>query len=171
MLDFFRAGELLPTSASSATSRCITWGDVTVDNPGHPEVIKVHLKVSKCDQFGKGVDVYVGRLQSKRCPVAAVAAYMVQRGDQPGPFFMTRSKTPLLKSTFVAKVRSALDALGFDQSVFSGHSFRSGAATAAAQAGLPDSTIQTLGRWNSTAFMSYIRTPHHQLATLTDKFI
>ena len=49
--------------------------------------------------------VYVGRLQSKRCPVTAAAAYMVQRGDQPGPFVMTRSKTPLLKSTFVAKVR------------------------------------------------------------------
>ena len=41
---FFRAGELLPTSASSsATSRCIAWGNVTVDNPGHLEVIKVHL--------------------------------------------------------------------------------------------------------------------------------
>ena len=42
---------------------------------------------------------------------------------------------------------------------------------AAAQAGLPDSTIQTLGRWNSTAFMSYFPTPRHQLATLTDKFM
>ena len=68
-------------------------------------------------------------------------------------------------------MHSALDALGFDQSVFSGHSFRSGAAMAAAQAGLPDSTIQTLGRWNSTAFMSYFPTPRHQLATLTDKFM
>ena len=42
---------------------------------------------------------------------------------------------------------------------------------AAAQAGLPDSTIQTLSQWNSTAFMSYIRTPRHQLATLTGKFM
>ena len=64
-------------------------------------------------------------------------------------------------------MHSALIALGFDHSVFSDHSFRSGAAMAAAQAGLPHSTIQTLSQWNSTVFMSYIHTPHHQLATLT----
>ena len=40
-----------------------------------------------------------------------------------------------MKPKFVAEVRSALDALaGYDQSAFSGHSFRSGAATAAAKA-------------------------------------
>ena len=68
-------------------------------------------------------------------------------------------------------MRSALDVIGLDQTVFSGHSFRSGAATAAAQAGLSDSTIQTLGRWNSTAFLSYIRTPRNELASITKKFM
>ena len=52
---FFRAGELLPSSAASAPmSHCIRWGDVSVDKPSSPSVVKVHLHVSKCDQFGKG---------------------------------------------------------------------------------------------------------------------
>lgn len=167
---FFRAGELLPTN-STGPFRCITWGDVAVDDAVHPKVLKIHLRVSKCDQFGKGVDVYIGKLQSSRCPVSAVIEFMMARGDKPGPFFQTHEGSPLMKPKFVAEVRSALDALGYDQSAFSGHSFRSGAATAAAKAGLADSTIQTLGRWNSTAFLSYIRTPRTQLATLTGSFM
>ena len=47
---------------------------------------------------------------------------------------------------------------------YSGHSFRIGAATAAAQAGLEDSTIQLLGRWSSGAFLRYIRMPREQLS-------
>ncbi|RXN33950.1 proline and serine-rich 1-like protein [Labeo rohita] len=41
---------------------------------------------------------------------------------------------------------------------FSNHSFRIGAATSAAQKGLSKQQIQTLGRWSSEAFQSYIRT-------------
>ncbi|MGL5102545.1 MAG: hypothetical protein ACRC6N_08390, partial [Plesiomonas sp.] len=40
---------------------------------------------------------------------------------------------------------------------FSSHSFRIGAATTAAQKGLSQHQIQTLGRWSSEAFKSYIR--------------
>lgn len=36
------------------------------------------------------------------------------------------------------------------------HSFRIGAATSAAKAGIEDSTIHMLGRWSSSAFLVYI---------------
>ena len=45
---------------------------------------------------------------------------------------------------------------------FTGHSFRTGAATAAAKAGLEDLTIRALDRWNGAAF--YIQSPWQQLA-------
>ncbi len=47
---------------------------------------------------------------------------------------------------------------GSRQQIFSSHSFRIGAATSAAQKGLTKHQIQTLGRWSSEAFQSYIRT-------------
>ena len=73
----------------------------------------------------------------------------------------------MTKSVFVAKVRQALEALGLNPEEYAGHSFRIGAATAAARAGLKDSVIQALGRWNSAAFLHYIRTPRERLAAFT----
>ena len=40
-----------------------------------------------------------------------------------------------------------------------GHSFRIGAATAVAHAGIPNSTIKPLGRWRSSAFTRYLQPP------------
>lgn len=51
----------------------------------------------------------------------------------------------------------ALQVLGLPWDNFAGHSFRIGAATAAAKAGIEDSVIQSLGRWSSAAFLTYIR--------------
>ena len=169
---FFRLGELLPTSASKeALAGCIQWGDVTVDNIQTPSMVRIHLRRSKCDQFGKGVDIFIGKASSPRCPVVAVIVYMFTRGSRSGPFFLDHQGNLLLKPRFIAELRTALTAVGLDQASFTGHSFRIVAATAAAQAGLADSTIQTLGRWNSVAFLNYIHTPRHQLASLTGSFM
>ena len=168
---FFRLGELLPTSNSHPTQRGVAWGDIAVDNVTTPSTLRIHLQFSKCDQFGKGADVFVGKADNRRCPVVAVVAYMVARGSKPGKFFLLQSGKPLYKPGFITHMRKALTAIGLDQASFAGHSFRIGAATAAAQAGLPDSTIQILGRWSSAAFLSYIHTPRQQLAALTAKIM
>ena len=63
-LTFFRSGEITVPSVSAFTpNRHLCWGDVSVDSPEAPMMIKVHLKVSKCDQFDQGVDVFVGRTE------------------------------------------------------------------------------------------------------------
>ncbi len=116
------------------------------------------------EQLGNGVDVFVGRTGDTLCPVTAVMAYVATRGPHPGPFFQFTDHTPLTKPRFVARVRQALSRAGITDTDYSGHSFRIGAATAAARAGIEDSTIQALGRWNSQAFLRYIRMDRDDLA-------
>lgn len=162
---FFRAGEItVPSQTSFNPTRHLSWGDVAVDDTSNPKVLKIVLKFSKTDQLGKGAEVYLGRTGCTLCPVAASLAYMAVRGDQPGQFFRFRSGQALTKAKFVQEVRSVLRRAGLPCDEFAGHSFRIGAATAAAKAGLEDSMIQTLGRWSSAAFLTYIRTPRESLA-------
>ena len=149
------------------TRKHLCWSDVTIDSTQSPSLVQVHLKQSKTDQLRKGVDVFVGKTGCPLCPVEAVIAYMTARGNQPGPFFQLHNGTPLTKAMFTKRIRLALQELGLPYSVFAGHSFCIGAATAAAKAGVEDSTIRALGRWNSDAFLSYVRTPREQLATLS----
>ena len=67
--------------------------------------------------------------------------------------------------------RATLREIGVQASLFAGHSFRIGAATTAAVAGIEDSMIQTLGRWYSAAFLTYIRSPKHQLASMSARLV
>lgn len=165
---FFRLGELLvesPTKYNPAT--CLSWGDVALDSRDTPSMIRIHLRQSKCDQLGKGVDVIVGRTDTPICPVKAILAYICLRQDSPGAFFVTQEHTPVTKPWFVAQIREILTAIGLPQEDYAGHSFRIGAATTAALAGVEDSTIQVLGRWQSTAFLQYIRLPGERLASIS----
>ena len=141
---FFLVGELLLASPGSFNPRLhLAWGDMAVDNP-------------QTDQYGRGV---VGRTDCDLCPVGAVLAYVAARGDCQGPFSLSSSVSPLTKPTFVAELRKIPMALGLPDVKYAGHSFWIGAATSAALARVEDSTIQLLGRWQSVAFLRYIRTP------------
>ena len=99
--------------------------------------------------------------------MTAVLAYLSSHGDAPGPFFKDSHGKLLTKSVFIREVWSTLTTMGLPANQFAGHSFRIGAATAAAQAGLEDSVIQALGRWSSAAFLLYIRMPREQLSPLS----
>ncbi len=154
----------IPSQNAFDQAKHLCWGDVAVDSTQAPTLLKVRLKQSKTDQLRQGVDVFVGKTGCQLCPVSAVLAYMMIRGDQAGPFFKFGDKKPLTKSRFTAKIREALQAIGLPYQEFAGHSFRIGAATAAARAGIEDSTIRMLGRWSSSAFLTYIRTPRDHLA-------
>ena len=68
-------------------------------------------------------------------------------------------------------VRQALRQAGISPAGYSGHSFRIGAATAAVQAGLEDSVVKMLGRWESSAYQRYIRTPRETLAALSSRLV
>ena len=164
----FRLGELLLDSATSFNDRLhLSWGDVAVDNPSLPHTVRIHLKQSKTDQMGRGADIILGRTDQDLCSVTAMLGYIAYRGSRPGPFFLVSQDKPLLKVQFVPEIRKVIATMGLPQEQFAGHSFRIGAATSAALAGVEDSTIQLLGRWHSAAFLRYIRTPASHLAELS----
>ena len=85
----------------------------------------------------------------------------------PGPLFTDKQHRPLMKARFVTRIRMVLETAGYPSAQFAGNSFWIGAMTAASQAGLEDSSIQTLGRWSSAAFLVYIKTPAAELAATT----
>ena len=165
---FFRLGELLHSSPSEFDPRLhLSWGDMAVDSPQAPTMVRFHLRQSKTDQVGRGVDIILGRTGCDLCPVAAVLSYVAARGDREGPFFLKSTSRALLKQECITEVRKVLVALGLPDHQYAGHSFRIGAATSAALAGVEDSTIQILGRWQSSAFLRYIRTPHERLEAVS----
>ena len=143
------------------------WGCVAVDSRERPTMVRIHLKRSKCNQFGAGAHIIVGRTGSPLCPVTVVLEYIEIQGSAACPFFQGSDSQPVLKAWFVEQLRSILAAAGLPQQQYAGHRFRIGAATTAALAGVEDSMIQTLGRWHSGAFLQYIRTPSETLANLS----
>ena len=166
---FFRLGEITaPTSVYDAASQ-MSMSDVAVDCPKNPSVVSLHLRRAKTDQLGKGTHVYLSRAHNELCPVSALLAYIGMRGQDPGPLFRQTNGSPLCKTQVVQRVRKALEELGYNQTAYAGHSFRIGAATTAAAAGLNDSTIQTMGRWSSSAFTTYIRLSQRELTNFAAK--
>ncbi len=120
----------------------------------------VFLRYSKTDQFGSGG---LGRTGQTLCPIAAVLSYLAVHPNHPGPLFVSPAGIPLSRGHLVAAVREALHSHGIDTSLYSGHSFRIGAATTAAQAGIGDAVIKQLGMWKSSAYSTYIRLPCRDL--------
>ena len=156
---FLRSGEIVcPTESSFDRQSHLAFADVTVDRRSAPSAIQVRIKASKTDPFRQGVTLHIGVAEGALCPVAAVLTYMVSRGGDPGPLFTWADGRFLTRDRFVAGVRAVLTNAGYNATNYAGHSFRIGAATTASQRGIQDSLIQTLGRWQSSAYTCYIRT-------------
>ena len=165
---FLRSGEFIPTRHYPCP---LAVDDFQVDSITHPTLLAVTLRHSKTDPFGAGVTIYLGRAYDDICPVVAVLAYIAVRPPFQGPLFIHRDGSPLTRFDLVTSIRHALSGSGLPLDSFTGHSFRIGAATSAALAGLPDSLIQTLGRWRSSAFRAYIRTPVSTLAAVPHNLV
>ena len=168
---FMRAGEFTCPSQEAFQSDMLSPGDVCVDSHDHPTRLAIHLKRSKTDPFGAGTTIHLGRTGSVLCPVVAMLNYLAIRPPKLGPLFMFHDGSTLSRPRLVHSLRQVLREVGIDDSQFSGHSFRIGAATTAARVGLNDSFIQTLGRWKSSAYTLYIRTPPQRLTAVSASLV
>ena len=138
-----------------------------------PSCMKVALKASKTDPFRQGISLTIGATNSIFCPVKAVLNYLdaLPSPNNTGPLFQYRSGKNLTRSLFTKEIRNLLSNAGYKAEDYAGHSFRIGAATAAANANLPPWLIKTLGRWASDCFERYIRTPDETLINAAQQLI
>lgn len=162
---FLRSGEFTSTVGQPVSGLLVE--DVAIDSHECPAVVRIRLRIAKMDPFGKGVDIFLGATGSEVCPVGALLKYLSVRPAGKGPLFVGEDRTPLSRSYYVSHLKMALRRAGIDDSQYSGHSLRIGAATTAAAVGIPDHVIKMLGRWRSEAYHLYIRVPGESLAQFT----
>ena len=93
------------------------------------------------------------------CPVSQMLDYVSVRGNAPGPLFCSADGSPIPRSYFTRSLKEVLQYCNLDEDRYKTHSFRIGAASWAAAKGMSDSQIRAFGRWNSNAFLKYIRMP------------
>jgi len=169
---FFRIGEMMvPNQESFDDALHLSLRDISVDSRSNPTTIWLTIKQSKTDPFHSGVKLCLTHAESRVCPVKTLLPYLAVRGSSPGPLFTFSDHTYLARSRFKTVLSATLEQAGLDDSKYNTHSFCIGAVTSAKAAGISDMHIQILGRWQSSAYQSYIRTPTPVLKKLSKQLV
>lgn len=129
--------------------------DVSMENTR----VAIVVKSSKINQLGKGVTVVLSAQDSHTCPVKSMLGFLHVRPQISGPLFCHYGVKPLTRYQFSAVLDKAIVAIGLDKRFYKSYSFRIGAASTAYQKEFSDEDIKIAGRWKSSAFQTYIRSP------------
>ncbi|CAH3020177.1 unnamed protein product [Porites evermanni] len=122
--------------------------------------LTLHLKASKTTPYRQGCSLLIAPSHRSVCAVRALRKYLALRlTSGTSPLYVFQSGNYLIRAKVTTIIRTLLQWLGISSELYASHSFRIGAATSAAEAGLPPWLIQTLGRWSSNCYTLYIRTP------------
>ena len=155
---FFRISELLSIRRSN----------IVTEDLYH----KIFVEVSKTDKYREGSWVYIAKTGNCTCPYTYLIKYLeAARIPSFSQNFIFRSlrydkklkgnvlsPKPLTASRAGEILKEKLEAIGLDPFKFSSHSFRSGAATSAANLNVPDRLFKVHGRWKSdSAKDGYVR--------------
>lgn len=153
------------SSKFNLTKECVTF----CPSLACPQRLLVTLKSSKTDSFRAGQSLVVARCPSLLCPVSAMQQYFLLAKPRSGPLFYFQSGRYLTRSSVTHLLRDSARSAGLPHESLKGHSFRIGAASAAAAAGLPDWLIKVLGRWSSDCYQLYTCTPESVLLSAAPK--
>ena len=101
LFSLFQSGEItFPVqNAFNTQTPHLYWGAVAMDKIENQKAIRVYLRQSKMDQFGRGTEVIMGRTTNLLCPAAVVVEFMRVRGTLLGPFIF-RDGTALSNEKF-----------------------------------------------------------------------
>ena len=144
---------------------------------GHVRFFDSHISIlieqSKTDQYREGTRVIISRTFAETCPVAMLELYYrlakISLVDSSNFLFRNLTKTnkgyifrngnqPMSYTRVRELILEVLTPLVGDVSKYCIHSLRSGGASAAANAGVPDRNFKRHGRWKSeTAKDGYVQ--------------
>ena len=169
---FLRCSEFtVPSQEEYCPTSHLSLEDIVIDSRISPTMIQVTIKQSKTDPFRVGCKLCLGKTGRDICPITAILPYLAIRGDTYGPLFILANGSYLTRQRFSALLSETLQKAGVDSRGYNTHSFRIGAATTAKENGVSDVHIKMLGRWQSSAYQLYIRTPQEQLAKLSKQLV
>ena len=155
---FLRSSEFTSPSSTHFNPQVhLARSDISFTSNGS---LLLQLKASKTDPFRMGCSITLSPSGRSVCAVWAMHRYLAhQLPGNSTPLYFFSTGQFLTRDKVTSILRSQLQRLGFATESYASHSFRIGAATTAAEAGLPPWLIQTLGRWSSNCYTQYIRTP------------
>ncbi|RXN37603.1 poly [Labeo rohita] len=161
---FLRCSELAPSTSAFNPAIHPSLSDISAHTP---DSLIYTLKKSKTDQFGKSCPIYIFRLNSFISPFEPISEYVLSRyannSSPQEPLFLTENGKMATRFWFNKHFLKVLSASGISPEHYSLHSFRIGAATTAASAGISDETIRVMGRWSSEAYRLYIHNNFNDL--------
>ena len=115
------------------------------------EGLKITLRRSKTDQFGKGMVKGIPYFTNEKyCPVISLKNWINLSKIKTGPIFRRFAKGSILTSnrltdqSVVLIIKDCLNLAGIENKNFSGHSLRSGFATVAAESGADERSIMAM---------------------------
>ena len=140
--------------ANEFASSSFTWQHIHLSDDRYT----ILIEQSKTDPFRQGHIVNVHATGTSTCPVRALRLYAEARTPlhDDEPVFKGGKFSPLDRQHLTSSIRYLLKNTQYSHQQYSSHSFRSGAATTAAAAGIPEWLIKILGRWRSNAYQVYI---------------
>jgi hypothetical protein len=158
---FLRIGEI--TKTPGPTQHFLLFQNISILNgPEQQLIIDINIPYFKHSKTNvTTLRLHQNFKNPSICPCTTLIQYLKFRKhtSKSQPLFSFMDGSPVSKTFFTQHLRSALSFCNLDLHRYQSHSFRIGAATTAASAGFSELQIQTMGRWNSTAFRKYIRIP------------
>ena len=136
--------------------------------------MELTLPSSKTDSFRKGINLTIAASNDQGCPVASMKNLLAldTHWHHLSPLFCIghQEHLPFTREYVVDRLQALAVQCGLEQGSWNGHSFRRGAATWAAEVGISDAEIQTLGRWRSDAYKAYIEYSPKERINLSRRF-
>ena len=135
-----------------------------------PEVNYLSLTLKRTKTLLHGIQVVIGCSGTKVCAYCSLKQYLQLRyALNVAPYnpalFVDKCGMVLSRQQFNAHTKHMVQIMGLDPGQYSGHSYRSGAATTAGGKNFKDWETKLLGHWKSDAYKLYIRQDDVHLAS------